>query len=537
MSSNSVLALTAQTMPFNERVITALFEKAVPAIVRVSKKRLQNAHADCKYVMERYGLARKRLRVTLNPATAALAHRLDRFQRMAMGKWLAFLSTREIDPADVDDLLTEQFRRWLQDQGLNDVDACFRRNINAWNKATRLDGWPKKPLILPRKRIPSCLPWPAFPDTLRTEVDAFFARGKGVVGMFADGAAATPLAATTVTGQEECLRWAASALVRSGLQPHDLRGLRDLCAPDRFKRALDQMARDKGFIGGAASLSIGQVADVLAKIAKYANVLAPEEIDMVLDDRRKVRAAVKRYMRDREDRDQKLLDDLDNPDVVDALLTLARRTVDGVLKSRARSYRDAIRVQLALALEIWLSAPIRLGNMRHLRLDKHFFRVTFGGDEHVVLRIPATEVKNGKTIEHLLHGDAVKLLHLYIERFLPMLTRNNPSPWLFPGRQGRPKAPQVFRAQTSKFVREGTGLRFHPHAIRKITAKLYLDQDPGGIEIVRRSLGDTLEIARSVYAPRVHRESQRTYMDALEARRLEAFAPLARPRSKREKSG
>ena len=71
---SSLPALTAQTMPFNERTIAELFENIVPAVVGVSKKRLQNAHADCKHVMDRYGLRRKRLRVTLNPVLAALGN-------------------------------------------------------------------------------------------------------------------------------------------------------------------------------------------------------------------------------------------------------------------------------------------------------------------------------------------------------------------------------------------------------------------------------------------------------------------------------
>jgi hypothetical protein len=86
-----------------------------------------------------------------------------------------------------------------------------------------------------------------------------------------------------------------------------------------------------------------------------------------------VRKKVKLYMRDMEDRDQKLLDDLDDPKVVDALLTLVRRTVRRVLASGKRTYQDAIQIQLALIIEIWLCAPLRLKNMRHLRLDRHFF--------------------------------------------------------------------------------------------------------------------------------------------------------------------
>jgi hypothetical protein len=85
----------------------------------------------------------------------------------------------------------------------------------------------------------------------------------------------------------------------------------------------------------------------------------------------------------------------------------------------------------------------------------------------------------------------------------------------------------------NKFVRDGTGLDFHPHAIRKITTKIYLDDDPGGIEVARRNLGDTEETTRSVYAQRVNRAANRKYLDALENRRLVALSSIVRVRRKR----
>ena len=124
---------------------------------------------------------------------------------------------------------------------------------------------------------------------------------------------------------------------------------------------------------------------------------------------------------------------------------------------------------------------------------------------------------------------------MYIEEFLPILSKSNPSPWLIPGKDGKPKASQTLRSQTSEYVYAGTGLKFHPHAIRKITSKLYLDENPSGIEVVRRKLGDTLATTRGVYVQRIHRASQKEYITALEKRRLAAFAPIGRVRRRRKK--
>ena len=469
--------------------------------------------------------------MTLSPAVREGNKRLHKFEQIAVAKLLAYVSVHDLDPLNMNDATAEHACKWVHDSGVKFADRVCRRAIDVWNQTRDKTGWPEITLVIPNRRQPWGTRWESFPPPLEAATDAFFARGNMAVGLFAfSGTKSPPLETTTVAGQKECVRWAASALVRSGLEIREIRDLRDVCSPERYKRALNQLARQKG----CANSTIGLVAYVLAKIAKYSGVLTQDEIKEVKAAHASVRSAVKHYMRDQEDRDQQLLDQLDDPKVLDALLTLARGTVRRILASGKKTYREAIAVQMALILEIWLCAPIRLSNMRHLRLDEHFFRGTFDGVDHVKIRILGASVKNRKGVEHLLTQDAVDLLQLYTDQFLPIITKNNPSPWLFPGRLGRAKSARGLRAQTSKFVRDGTGLKFHPHAIRKITTKIYLDQDPGGIEVMRRMLGDTEKTTRRVYAQRVHRASQRKYVDALEARRLASFSPMVGPRKKRK---
>jgi hypothetical protein len=76
-------------------------------------------------------------------------------------------------------------------------------------------------------------------------------------------------------------------------------------------------------------------------------------------------------------------------------------------------------------------------------------------------------------------------------------------------------------------------LDFHPHVIRKITTKIYLDHDPAGMEVARRNLGDTEETTRAVYAQSVNRAANRKYVEALEKRRLVALSSIVRVRRKR----
>src|SRR5262249_16009204 len=61
--------------------------------------------------------------------------------------------------------------------------------------------------------------------------------------------------------------------------------------------------------------------------------------------------------------------------------------------------------------------------------------------------------------------------------------------YLFPGIGSGPKNQAFFGTQISRTVRALTGLRVHPHLFRHIAAKLYLDDNPAGYEVVRPLLG------------------------------------------------
>jgi integrase len=164
--------------------------------------------------------------------------------------------------------------------------------------------------------------------------------------------------------------------------------------------------------------------------------------------------------------------------------------------------------------------------MRHLRLDQHFFQLKFADQEHVVIRIGADQTKNRARLDHFLTEDATWLLSIYVEQFLPILTRHNPSPYLFPGQSGKPKAAQSFRQQTSRFVNRETKLGFQLHAIRKIAAKLYLDKKPEGLRVIADVIGDSENTTRRVYAIGARRAAAKAYVTALEESRLHSFKPV-----------
>jgi integrase len=171
------------------------------------------------------------------------------------------------------------------------------------------------------------------------------------------------------------------------------------------------------------------------------------------------------------------------------LLDFPAQRVEEVLQSDQSRRRDAVIVQIALAVEILLMAPMRATNLAGLHIERHIQRSRAGNNGVVHLVIPGAEVKNSQDLEFPLPPETVRLLDLYLRDFHPMLSEA-PSPWLFPGRDaGAHKAVMTLGQQITIHVFKATGLHVNLHLFRHVAAKLYLDRNPGGYEVVRRHLG------------------------------------------------
>ena len=147
---------------------------------------------------------------------------------------------------------------------------------------------------------------------------------------------------------------------------------------------------------------------------------------------------------------------------------------------------DALLVQTAVAIEMLLMVPIRRGNLAGLDQREHIVRHRSGS---VYLSIPGHLVKNGVDIEATLPAGSVKLIDLYLERYRPILDPGNSSSWLFPGLPGRHKSRERLAFQISNTIKERVGLVVNVHLFRAISAKRYLDRNPGGYGVVRHLHG------------------------------------------------
>src|SRR3974390_589983 len=183
------------------------------------------------------------------------------------------------------------------------------------------------------------------------------------------------------------------------------------------------------------------------------------------------------------DKNQALLRQFDQEKNVAALLMLPQRIL-AEARRKTSTPPMAVMVQIALAIELLIMVPVRIGNLVALNLDKHLIRTSSRGRSKVYLVIPAAEVKNATNIEAELPQSTVALLDAYLKTYRPLLL-SSPSPWLFPGRNGKHKVRNALADQIQRVIARKTGLRVNPHLFRHIAAKLYLTRNPGAYGLIR----------------------------------------------------
>jgi integrase len=130
--------------------------------------------------------------------------------------------------------------------------------------------------------------------------------------------------------------------------------------------------------------------------------------------------------------------------------------------------------------------PIGRPLLAQLDLDQNFVSPGRGRERHLV--VEPEDVKNEEPLEYPLPPESVALIERYLTEFRSRLVSPGCTA-LFPGRDGNPKSINALRNQISKAIHRYTGMRMHPHLFRHAGAKLFLDANPGGYEVVRRVLG------------------------------------------------
>ena len=415
----------------------------------------------------------------------------ERKQRVGLSRFMHHCSAAGLSPLAVDDEVMEAFGAALLDSLIRSPAEQMRGTRFAWNRAcAEQPCWPGRPVGIVSRRISHVLRWSALPASLRADAQGWLDRLAG--HDLLDDLPFRPVKPATLEARDRQIRAFASALVHRGRDPALLQRLADLVELPTLKDGLRYFL-DRN--GGKSSGAIADLAATLKAIARHWVKVPQAQLDQISAMQRKLDVRTRSMTLTNRHR----LRQFDDADNVRALLNLPQRLIAQAERIRAKQPRHAaLRVQMAVAIDVLLMAPVRISNLVEIDIDRNLIRLNRQGSGlHLV--IPSGLVKNRQELEFPLPESTVRLIERYLAEFRPTLASNE-NRALFPCQGLSCKGRGIIGQQIKRVVHLNTGLRLHPHLFRHIGAKLFLDANPGAHEVVRRVLGHrSIETTMSYY--------------------------------------
>lgn len=470
------------------------------AVFGVSEGRMRNLRCDIRAVLRLLEL----IDPPLPPLMAEWEALLDLLafrQRPALIGFARYCSGCGVHPASVDVATLRAFLTYLEER----TTAPRPRKLvgavhGTWNRSVaRIPAWPTGKLPALCESRSYVLPLENFPDTFQEDLAAFGRRLAG--GLFADDAFADdeptdgddaaplmtqkPLRPTTIATRLGHVRWAASALVASGCPVGDITSLASLVIPlERPKEILRHLYRRAGDQPSAAGM---HVAETLRIIAKYHARRPDNEVAKIRDWGRTVRLTYQGMTL----KNQRCVREAMDPAREHRLRALPNTLMQAARTMLPESPREAAALAWrAVAIEILTKRPIRLGNLRNLRLDRHLHQSDPRKTTITAILIQRNETKNEQPLSLPVPRRTAALLSEWLTTFRPIVASPD-CMYLFPG-QGtgnQPLTPQALRDAVRSVTGRYAGVTLTPHQFRHFAAHVFLEEHPGEYELVRQLLG------------------------------------------------
>ena len=420
----------------------------------------------------------------LDPEWKKLRRRLKDLSRVGkLSGLIRYCSLKGIKPSDVDEAVVDAYMAYRKETTALAVDNKTRRAIaRAWNASRTIEGWPPHELIEPPLKPKEGPRWEDFPQRLQDEVNAHL-KFLTTHRRSRDGKRLRPCRPMTLqTRRTELVAFARKA-VRLGIPIETLSSLSVLLAPEIVDRILDAEWEQNGSEPKTTTIDLCKK---LVAVARSAGCLTMEQL-AELDDKR---AALEQYRKEGlTPKNLKLVRQVLNSEVWARVINCP----DDLMR-RARSLKDqapvkaAVTAQIAVAVAILTSAPVRATNLASIRLGENLTKAG-GPDSPYLLVFPHFDVKNRVDLEFEFDDFVTAVIDEYIHDYRPVLMRGRSEDWLFPGEGGGSKDSHLLGIQVTERIQKATGLRITLHQYRHAAAAVYLKDHPGDYETVRRFLG------------------------------------------------
>lgn len=448
-----------------------------------------------------------------------------RTQRM-LSRFFHFADELGWAPEDISDVHIECFRRYLEEEALiQRGEDVIRATIRAWNRLPEELALGKL-TPPPMKRTPYWRPLDSFPEGLQADIEAFQAYLSATPKLREREFRKKALRPTTVQQYRNAIIMLASAQVAKGVPQQDLRRLIDVVRPDRVELALDYIEERRG------EVQTSELEVLTARVVHMAKwVKAPQSQVKELTsfaENLKLGGLSRRGLANK---NKTLFKRLEDEHFCDLVLNLPNEIIALGAKQRS-DWRRATFVRTALAVEILLNTALRRANLVQLRLGIELKKLGHGQNGRWIIAINPEDVKNEEELGYELPESTARLLEDYLENYRAVLCKQ-PSPWLFPRGDGRQADGRSLAADIATKTKMVLGVRVTPHQFRHLSAALYLQNNPEGLNTVSSHLAHRdSNTARRFYAPPQQREASRRYQQKIVMRRGEAQLRLARRRRK-----
>jgi integrase len=484
-------------IPAHPEFLRRLFEGFLPAAAGVTAKRVSNVKSEILFALRHLKLvARGSYLAQMTPEWELLWQALpDKYARTSFSRFFRYASAQGMAPADVTDDVASKFLVALKGETLVKHPEVTHQNLcRAWNRMHRVvPGWPDVVLQVPRYADHYILSWTEFPASFQEDVERYLAH-LGHEDVLDLNAPLRRLRGRTIKGYSYQLRRAASILVHKGHPATQITSLAYLVEPKQVEDVLRFVlarndnkpmatAFDLGILlGKVAKHWVKASAETIETIKRYAHNVCPAKTGIATKNRQRLAPL----------RDEKNLV---------KLLILPGKMCKAAEEKNSGRRKDALLMQHAAALAILNYAPIRIGNLASLHLEKNLRWSGPGRTGTLVIDIDGSDVKNRQSLSFPLPPACADLVRLYLDKYQPRLS-TGPSPHLFPSDlPGRAKRSDTLGKQLSRLILKTIGLEVNPHLYRHLVHLVVLNRYPGAYAMVLRILGHkSLQTAISNYA-------------------------------------
>jgi integrase len=398
----------------------------------------------------------------------------------------------------------------LNDRLRANAESAWDHFLWAWNRAATLhpSSWPQTVVPRPVKRDIYVFPFAYFPPSFEADVKAYADRLANTD--LDDDGPARPAKPATISTRTYQLRAAASALAHSDVYPAAITQLAFLVEIDNFKTILHFFMKRAG---GGTSSNVAQMATCLRNVARHMVKVDEEHERKITSLCRKVAVPTGGLTTKNRER----LRPFDDTVVAGEFLQLPETIRRHVERDKRTHAQKAVLAQVAAAIAILQAIPIRIANLVSIDLHRHLKQQR----SSVHLVIPEAETKNRQAVDFRVPDYALDILKWYVVNYRQHL-EHEPTSALFPGRNGGHKTTNALGQQIKQTVFKFTGLAFNVHLFRHFAGKVFLDQQPGGYEVVRQVLRHKrIDTTTSFYAGAEVQRASTLFNDIIDGLRRE----------------